>query len=536
MPTRPAEQEATHSVLGHQDQLQFSQAKTYWLFGEWQRLTELSQQEIETHPERARLALLVASAYQQQDEHDKARTWSKQALAWGCPPRAVAQVLVAGVHNTLGRVAALCEDSERVSQHFHAAINAAETDDADLMAHARSAKEMGRIGLLNKALSVVDGQIVSLSKHYTSPSIKALEHAQASLLATQKNIDIENKKHSSTLTKAERENIWLRISECFNTEDVQESLDKEFFSPEWSQEARFWMCCATSEVMLSHQDRLQAISWVNQARLFLIANNVSDQATKYQELSELAARFNQPDLAIDLSVESSLQKITLTEPQKNKIKETYQKMRGFSEKKQQHGHDLLIDYLQTELNDSKRKSITQPVLIEIGTTRENVPGQGSTLQLAALAKDKNIQFISVDMDPHNTRWAQYNLELLQLPGSAITDKGENFLQKFPDPIHYIFLDAYDFDHGMHSELRQTRYQKYLGGTIDEEQCHLMHLECAKALIDKLAPNGVICIDDTWQDEQHQWRAKGTLAVPYLLEKGFKIIEARNKAVLMQKII
>ncbi|WP_170968108.1 FkbM family methyltransferase [Halomonas sp. 15WGF] len=151
MPTRPAEQEATHSVLGHQDQLQFSQAKTYWLFGEWQRLTELSQQEIETHPERARLALLVASAYQQQDEHDKARTWSKQALAWGCPPRAVAQVLVAGVHNTLGRVATLCEDSERVSQHFHAAINAAETDDADLMAHARSVREMAKLGLLPQA-------------------------------------------------------------------------------------------------------------------------------------------------------------------------------------------------------------------------------------------------------------------------------------------------------------------------------------------------------------------------------------------------
>lgn len=151
MPSNTSKQVKTHSVLGHHEQLQFSQAKTYWLFGEWQRLTELNDEVVETHPERARLALLVASAYHQQDEHDKARTWSKQALAWGCPPRAVAQVLVAGVHNTLGRVSALCEDTARIEQHFKAAINVAEPDDADLMAHARSVREMTKLGLLPQA-------------------------------------------------------------------------------------------------------------------------------------------------------------------------------------------------------------------------------------------------------------------------------------------------------------------------------------------------------------------------------------------------
>tara|TARA_R110001599_G_scaffold60939_3_gene169266 strand:+ start:33859 stop:35217 length:1359 start_codon:yes stop_codon:yes gene_type:complete len=165
MTSSSSEHKKARSVLAHQDQLQFSQAKTYWLFGEWQRLTELENEEIENHPERARLALLVASAYQQQDEHDKARTWSKQALAWGCPPRAAAQVLIAGVHNTLGRVAALCEDSERIEQHFQAAINAAETDDADLMAHTRSVREMAKLGLLPQGLGQVKTRLNKPAEH-----------------------------------------------------------------------------------------------------------------------------------------------------------------------------------------------------------------------------------------------------------------------------------------------------------------------------------------------------------------------------------
>ncbi len=115
----------------HKEVVEFSQAKTFWLFGEWHRLVELENEDVQKHPERAIIALLIASAHQQQDDHDRARSWVKQALNWGCPPRSVAQILVAGVHNTLGRIAALHEDSERVEKHFKNAISAAETDDAE---------------------------------------------------------------------------------------------------------------------------------------------------------------------------------------------------------------------------------------------------------------------------------------------------------------------------------------------------------------------------------------------------------------------
>ncbi|KTG26525.1 hypothetical protein AWR38_16825 [Idiomarina sp. WRN-38] len=145
--TSPSEttMQKTHSVLGNQEQMQLSQAKTHWLFGEWQRLVEITPEEIEHHPERNRLALLVAAAYQQRSEHDEARIWAKQALAWDCPPRAVAQVLISGVHNTLGRIAHLSNNDHRAQQHFMSAINVVEPQHADLMAHARFSKERDRL-------------------------------------------------------------------------------------------------------------------------------------------------------------------------------------------------------------------------------------------------------------------------------------------------------------------------------------------------------------------------------------------------------
>jgi hypothetical protein len=116
---------------------------------------------------------------------------------------------------------------------------------------------------------------------------------------------------------------------------------------------------------------------------------------------------------------------------------------------------------------------------------------------------------------------------------ALTAKGEDYLRDFKGQFDFVFLDAYDFDHGNHSELRQSRYKKFLGAPIDEAACHQMHLDCAQSVFEKLAPHGVVCIDDTWLENGH-WVAKGTLAMPYLLENGFILLEARNRAALLTR--
>lgn len=110
-------------------------------------------------------------------------------------------------------------------------------------------------------------------------------------------------------------------------------------------------------------------------------------------------------------------------------------------------------------------------------------------------------------------------------------KGEDYLRDLDGGVDLIFLDAYDFDHGMHSELRQSRYEKFLGSRIDEQACHQMHLDCAQSLVGKLWAHGVVCVDDTWLEEG-RWTAKGTLAMPHLLQHGFDLVEARNRAALL----
>lgn len=195
----------------------------------------------------------------------------------------------------------------------------------------------------------------------------------------------------------------------------------------------------------------------------------------------------------------------------------------------EHGHSLLMDHLAGH----PPAALDRPrLLIEIGTTRERVPGQGSTEKLATLCAELGIDFVTVDMDARNSAMARRMFRRLGLPFRAVTGKGEDFLAAWDGPIDYCFLDAYDFDHGNHSELRQSRYETFLGSRISDAQCHQMHLDCAHSLVAKLTPDGVICFDDTWTDEDGLWTAKGKTAMPYLLEQGFRVTMARNRAALL----
>lgn len=151
------EQELSPVLEGH-DENALARAKTHWFFGEWHQLAALDMDSLHAHPDRDRFALLTASAHQQLGDHDNARKYTRMALDWGCPPRVVAQVLIAGVHNTLGRASVLKQDEVRIVRHFEASVAAIGTRDTALMSHARSVREMARMGLLPQAATLVDQQ------------------------------------------------------------------------------------------------------------------------------------------------------------------------------------------------------------------------------------------------------------------------------------------------------------------------------------------------------------------------------------------
>ncbi|MDF2096151.1 class I SAM-dependent methyltransferase [Aquibaculum arenosum] len=124
------------------------QARTHWLFGEWQRLCQLEAERVAQDAERAAVALLISSAQQQAGDQGKARQWARQAMQWGMAPNMVARLLAAGVHNTLGRMAILREDNGGMSRHFTASLQLAALKDTDsgTLVRARASHEASALG------------------------------------------------------------------------------------------------------------------------------------------------------------------------------------------------------------------------------------------------------------------------------------------------------------------------------------------------------------------------------------------------------
>jgi hypothetical protein len=197
-----------------------------------------------------------------------------------------------------------------------------------------------------------------------------------------------------------------------------------------------------------------------------------------------------------------------------------------------HGQELLLAFAKKHAPRLRGAcGERKPLLLEIGTTRESSSGQGSTRRLAEFCHSQGFHFITVDMDRANTDLAAQMFRENNYPFEAVHSKGEDFLSGYRGTIDMAFLDAYDFDHGKHSELRQARYEKFLGSRIDESECHRMHLECSRLILPLAAPWMLMCVDDTWLHEG-RWTAKGTLAVPHLLENGYHFLDIRNRSVLM----
>jgi hypothetical protein len=97
-------------------------ARTQWQFGDWTSLASLSRDSLQHHPDRAKLALLAAAGHQQSGDISAARSFVQLAQDWGCNSHLVAQILLAGVHNTIGGIAALGGHGPRAVTHFRASI------------------------------------------------------------------------------------------------------------------------------------------------------------------------------------------------------------------------------------------------------------------------------------------------------------------------------------------------------------------------------------------------------------------------------
>lgn len=140
--------QAEQTLIPYDENL-LERARIQWQFGDWQSIAQLSLDTLQHHPDRAKLALLAAAGRLQTGKDDEARQYIRLAQDWGVSKRLVIQILIAGVHNSLGRMAAIGGRPQRALQHFHNAISIGTPGSAiDLVASARAKHELEALGLI----------------------------------------------------------------------------------------------------------------------------------------------------------------------------------------------------------------------------------------------------------------------------------------------------------------------------------------------------------------------------------------------------
>lgn len=473
-------------------------ARTQWQFGDWDSLAQLDLNSLRTHPDRAKLALLGGVGLLQSGKIESGKKAINLALNWGGDRKLVRRALLAGASNSLGRAAALAGDLGRAKRALiEGVVISSLGGDRSLIARARIEHQLNLVGLQGLApeLALTSSDRVVTARYEQSRSSREL---------------------------AER---------CLSSPDLHETVDSIIDAGKLSAEERFLLFMALADGLDARGDRMAATHFLRQARPICNEISPSLRAAYLDRLAKLGRGDDVADIMLQRTLQGLPPDLISVEARKA-VEKAYSTARTAVDKKSEHGHDLLLDWLHNNLPRLSKIS-GRRVLIEIGTTREDVPGQGSTAKLAEFCQAQEIHFVTVDMDPHNSRMASELFVRRGMPFEAITCKGEDYLRQYSGRMDFVFLDAYDFDHGKHSELRQSRYEKFLGNRIDEEICHRMHLDCAQSVLRKLSADGVVCVDDTWLGTDKLWTAKGTLAVPYLMDRGYTLLEARNRAVLLR---
>ena len=171
----PSELDTISTLLGSADSSVLSMAKTNWYFGEWEELAKIDIETQGDHPDVALLVALKASGYQQLGEIENCRKYVRAARQLGCNQEVLSRLLIAGIDNSLGKIAALQNNEEKSIQYFSSAVNlGSESQHTKLACYARSVKETARLGLLPQAAKLVGEESRVLDSYKFSPTEKEL--------------------------------------------------------------------------------------------------------------------------------------------------------------------------------------------------------------------------------------------------------------------------------------------------------------------------------------------------------------------------
>jgi hypothetical protein len=160
------------------------------------------------------------------------------------------------------------------------------------------------------------------------------------------------------------------------------------------------------------------------------------------------------------------------------------------------------------------------IVVEIGSER----GEGSSLWLHEWAKQRNIEFYSVDVE-HGQRQQEYP-EINWIVTSSGSDWCKNTLLGLNKKIKVLYLDNFDWIWEPENipGWIQGQIDSYAqrGVTMNNQNCqeeHRLQLEYCLPYLDE---QSVVIMDDTYYNETNQLTGKCATAIPLLLQNGFKL--------------
>lgn len=460
---------------------QLNSARINWLLGRWSELAEIDLQQIENEPDRACLALFGAIGWLNRKDTPRAKAYLQTAIRYGCPHTVASRMLVAGAHASMA-----------------AAYDFAGRDRLSL----KHRDVLQQIVPLNRFGSFGASGRPELGKSQTGSS-GVIDYSLSPRLSASAAAAVSSANPSEAVAQA------LRLA----------GLTKR---------DRFFFLREVAAQFLKAGNKMVASGFLEEASHLLDALPEAYRSYLIKDLLKMGLH----DQAFEVALCGIGLQGDFAPEEKQKLSEARDVLREKILNAKGHGHEVLLAFLSAKAKKLlQAKGNRPPTLIEIGTTRESAAGQGSTRRLMDFCRKHNFHFITVDMDSANTQMAAQMFRENEVSFEAVQAKGEDYLASYEGDMDCIFLDAYDFDHGKHTELRQSRYEKFLGTRIIEADCHKMHLDCASAIVKKLQPWTIVCLDDTWL-EAGRWVTKGTTAMPYLLEQGLQLLDVRNRSALL----
>lgn len=223
----------------------FKRACTQWEIGDWIGLASLDRDTLQHHPDRAKLALLAATGKMHSNDSENAKHLIRLAEEWGCSKDTIAQVLVAGVHNSLGRATSAIGQPDRAMKHFSSAVTySGQGVDVRELGRARAEEQLRQLGndesasLRSTKSSSKAAAIETVTNAYIG-EIRALsaslkqQHANIELqLANQTDELNQHRKAIELLIKHEINNSTKQIQTFIGLRDYFESTELPLVNPE----------------------------------------------------------------------------------------------------------------------------------------------------------------------------------------------------------------------------------------------------------------------------------------------------------------